>query len=256
MTCEAQFQWTSAFCSHAGLVRRKNEDACLDLPERGIWAVADGMGGHAFGDFASGSVIDALSNVEPPASLEQFAADVRNRLQHVNRQLRTEAQLRDVPVIGSTIAVLLAHDRRCCCLWAGDSRIYRYRDSALKLLTRDHSQVEEFRAMGNSAAKGAHLHLPRNTITRAVGAADTLELDEETLDVNDGDIFLLCSDGLSNEVSELEMRYTLITGNCRQASEALVDMALDHGGRDNISAIVARAEDLYSGEKTVLNPAL
>ena len=192
----------------------------------------------------------------PPASLGQFAAEVRNRLQHVNQQLRTEAQMRDVPVIGSTVAVLLAHERRCCCLWAGDSRIYLYRDSALKLLTRDHSQIEELKARGAFSLEEALLMLPRNIITRAVGASDTLELDEETLDVGDGDMFLLCSDGLSNEVSEQEMQYILLTRNCRQASEALVDLALDHGGRDNISAVVVRAEDLYSVEKTVLNPAL
>lgn len=256
VTCEAQFQWTSASCSHAGLVRPKNEDACLDKPEQGIWVVADGMGGHAFGELASSKLIEALTAVDPPASLERFVAEVRSRLQHVNRQLRTEAQKRNVPIIGSTAAVLLAHDRRCCCLWAGDSRIYLYRDGALKLLTRDHSQVEELRAMGNLAVKETLLRLPRNTITRAVGAADTLELDEETLDVSDGDMFLLCSDGLSNEVSEQEMQYTLLTGNCQQASEALVDLALDHGGHDNISAVVVRAEDLYSTETTVLNPAL
>lgn len=221
-----------------------------------MWAVADGMGGHAFGDFASRRLIDALNDAKPSASLEKFADDVRNRLQGVNRHLRTEAQVRAVPLIGSTVAVLLACGCQCRCLWAGDSRIYLYRGGALKLLTRDHSQAEEFKAMGNPAIEEALLHLPRNTITRAVGAADTLELDEETLEVNDGDMFLLCSDGLSNEVSEQEMCNALVCGNCRQASETLVDMALDHGGRDNISAVVVRAEDLYSAEKTVLNPAL
>lgn len=256
MTDANQFQWTSAACSHAGLVRQINEDACLDLPERGLWAVADGMGGHALGDFASRMVIEALDRIPAPDSLEKFIADARERLLIVNQQLRAEAAIRNAHIIGSTAVVLLTYNRYCGYLWAGDSRIYLYRDSHLKQLTRDHSQVEELMSSGTLSSVDAIHHVARNLITRAVGAADTLDLDEDTIKVNDGDMFLLCSDGLSNEVSEQEMRAAFVAGDCRQASEALIDMALQRGGRDNISAVVVRAEDLYSTEKTILNPAL
>lgn len=260
MTAEAavdtEFGWTSSSRTHVGLVRQINEDACLELPGRGLWAVADGMGGHALGDVASRMVVDTLGSLPPPESLTQFITDAADSLQSVNRQLRVEAATRDVQIIGSTVVVLLAFRQRCSCLWAGDSRIYLFRDGQLKMLTRDHSQIEELVFSGAISEEEAALHPARNLITRAIGASDILELDEQSMEVLDGDMFLLCSDGLSNEVSEAEMRTALISGNCRHASETLVDLALEHGGRDNISIVVVRAEDLNSTEKTVLNPAL
>ncbi|KIF81415.1 PP2C family protein-serine/threonine phosphatase [Noviherbaspirillum autotrophicum] len=261
MNAETQYRWTSASSSHAGMVRQKNEDACLDESERGLWAVADGMGGHAFGELASSMVVDALEDIVPPDSMAGLVAAARTQLQSVNTELRAEAASRDVMVIGSTVVVLLAYGRRCACLWAGDSRLYLYRAGQLRQLTRDHSQAEEYRAKsgfnsdGLAPASGLR-RVARNTITRAVGAADTLELEEEAIDACDGDMFLLCSDGLSNEVSELEICNALLPGDCLYASETLIDLALEHGGRDNISVIVVRAEDPDSDEQTVLNPAL
>lgn len=255
MTHASQFRWTSAARSHVGLVRTINEDAYLDQPERGLWVVADGMGGHARGDLASRMVVDALHDI-PPDALVKRVTDARDRLQAVNQQLRTEAAMRNVPIIGSTVVVLLACERHCAYLWAGDSRIYLCRGANLRRLTRDHSQVEELKSMGNRVAEAIISHAARNLITRAIGAADTLDLEEETMEINDGDMFLLCSDGLSNEVSEEEMRNALVPGNCRHASETLLDMALMRGGHDNISIVVARADDLGSSDKTVLNPAL
>jgi protein phosphatase len=254
MTDAMQFQWTSASCSHVGLVRQINEDACLDQAERGLWAVADGMGGHTLGDLASRLVVESLNQLPPAASLDKFMLDARDRLQTVNRQLRTEATNRNVRIIGSTVVVLLAHGRRCGYLWAGDSRIYLYRDKDLQRLTRDHSQIEELKARAHVEDEQALAHVARNLITRAVGVTDTLELDEDTMELNDDDIFLLCSDGLSNEVSEQEIRDALGSGNCLQATQRLIDLALQRGGHDNISIVTTRAKDLYGSEKTILNP--
>jgi protein phosphatase len=106
-----------------------------------------------------------------------------------------------------------------------------------------------------AAEETIHL-VARNLITRAVGVSDGLELDEETIEVQDGDIYLLCSDGLSNEVDEQDIRNALAVRDCRQSADALIDMALQNGGRDNVSAVVVRAMDLFSTEKTVLNPAV
>lgn len=252
-----KFQWTSASLSNVGLVRAINEDAFLDQPSRGLWAVADGMGGHARGDFASRMVIEALNNVPRSKSLAKLIAEARDRLQTVNRQLRIEAILQNVHIIGSTVVALIACDRNCGYLWAGDSRIYLCRNGSLRQLTRDHSQLEEVKSTGNLDADAIINRPARNLITRAVGAGDTLDLDEETLEVDNGDMFLLCSDGLSNEVSEQEMRSALVTSNCRQAADALIDLALMRGGRDNISVVVVHADDLGSSDdKTLLNPAL
>ena len=255
VTHTTQLQWMSASCSHVGLVRQINEDSCLDQPERGLWVVADGMGGHTLGDLASRMIVDAMSDMPPADSLASFAANTRAQLQAVNRSLRDEAALRNAQVIGSTVVVLLAYGGECAYLWAGDSRIYLYRNGRLLPLTRDHSQLEELRSSGNLNELTLSL-VGRNLITRAVGAADTLDIEEGTIEVRDGDMFLLCSDGLSNEVTEEEIRSALVAGDCRMASETLLDMALQHGGRDNVSVVVARAEDTATIEKTVMNPAL
>jgi protein phosphatase len=256
VTDAIEFRWTSASRSHVGLVRKINEDSCLDQAGRGLWAVADGMGGHTLGDLASRMVIESLNQLPPAPSLEKLIADARDRLQTVNRQLREEALLRNAHIIGSTVVVLLAQDGCCGYVWAGDSRIYLFRDGHLERLSRDHSQIEELKTHAGLSDEEALHHPARNLITRAVGVADTLDLDEEIMDVRDGDMFLLCSDGLSNEVSEQEIRNALAARNCRQAAEMLVDMALQRGGHDNITAVVVRADDLDSIEKTVLNPAL
>ncbi len=256
MTCETEFQWTSASRSHVGLIRQINEDSILDRAERGLWAVADGMGGHALGDVASRMIVDALASLPPSDSLAQTVAGVHGSLQAVNRLLLAEAALRNARVIGSTVVVLTARERYCTFIWAGDSRAYLYRNGQLRQLTRDHSQVEELKSIGSITSEDALHHPARNLITRAVGATDTLDLDEETIEVDDGDVFLLCSDGLSNEVSEQEMQNILAAGDCLLAAEALVDMALQGGGHDNISVVVVHARDMYSTEKTVLNPSL
>lgn len=256
MSSATRFRWASAARSHVGLVREINEDSFLDQPARGLWAVADGMGGHALGDVASRMVIDSLNGLQPHSSLRQFAAAVRLRLQEVNLQLNEEAARRDVLIIGSTVVVLFACGDHCGFLWAGDSRLYLYRNRRLKLLTRDHNQIEELRSRGELPPEDDFNYPAHNLITRAVGARDYLDLDEDIIKLNDGDMFLLCSDGLSNPVGEEDICAALMPGDCRQAAEELIELALDGGGRDNISVVVVRAEDLYSTDKTVLNPAL
>lgn len=251
-----QFHWTSAALSDVGLVRQLNEDSCLDQPARGLWAVADGMGGHARGDLASRMVIEALNTLPPSHNLTDSIAAARDQLLAVNHQLRQEAANQHVSIIGSTVVTLIASDRYCACLWAGDSRIYLYRDGNLRQLTRDHSQIEELKSLGNMR-HDMFVSLPaRNLITRAVGAHDSLALDEEILEVNDGDMFMLCSDGLSNEVTNQEICIALASGECLLAAEALMNMALMRGGHDNISIVVVRAEDMGANEKTVVNPLL
>jgi protein phosphatase len=251
----------SAARSDAGRVRDINEDACLDMPLDGHWAVADGMGGHAVGDLASRLVIDLLGELRQlpaDAGMTRSLAFARVQLQNANRQLRDEAARRLVSRIGSTVVVLIACDRFCGYLWAGDSRIYLVRQGQLRQLTRDHSQVEELRQLGRLTEEEARHHPAHHIITRAVGATDTLELDDDALEVVDGDVFLLCSDGLSNELTDDEICAALTETrplDCRRATDALVDLALARGGRDNITVVVAQAEDPLASDKTLLNPS-
>lgn len=266
------FCWSSATLSDVGLVRRLNEDACLDQPERGLWAVADGMGGHACGGTASRMVVDALAAIAPSpsaapaqapttapaAGLDLLVAAIHAQLALVNRQLRAAAGNHGA-IIGSTVVVLAAVDDDCAVLWAGDSRLYLVRAGSMVQLTRDHSQREARRTASDGApGDPGSPHAPAlpNVITRAVGAADLLALDEIRFTAQDGDMLLLCSDGLTNVVTDSEIHRILLSANCRYAAQALVALALQHGGRDNISVVIVSAEDCCSADKTVLNPAV
>lgn len=257
--------WTSASRTDVGCVRALNEDACLDRPEHALWAVADGMGGHTAGDFASETIVRALDSLHALGaadathssdSLDAFVSAARHALQGVNLQLREEAARRGVRMIGSTVALLMARGRECAWLWAGDSRLYLYRDARLDALTVDHSYVAELQAQGHLSAESARHHPSQHLITRAVGAASALALDEGRFDVRDGDRFLLCSDGLSNEVQAPEIARALEHDDCRLATDTLVEMALQAGGRDNITAVVIRVDDPGSADLTLVNPAV
>lgn len=250
-----QLRWTSAARTDTGLVRSNNEDAVLDRPARRLWAVADGMGGHAFGEIASRMTVEALDALPPEDALQQAVAAARVCLLEVNGLLVAEAAARNVPVIGTTLVLLLASGRTAVCVWAGDSRIYLCRGGSLHQLTRDHNQFEELQARNHLSPADASAYPGATMITRALGAAATIQLDEVQVQVSDGDIFLLCSDGLSNAVSPEAMFGALSGGDCAQAADTLVRLALEAGGRDNISVIVVRADDVEP-DQTVLNPSL
>ncbi|AOY97347.1 serine/threonine protein phosphatase [Cupriavidus sp. USMAA2-4] len=247
MRCASPFPWQSSACTDVGRVRLRNEDACLDLPGRGLWAVADGMGGHALGDYASQAVVAALAALPAPATLQDALRDARAALQRVNQALLDEAARRRVPCIGSTVVVLLACGApracRCACLWAGDSRLYALRDGHLSRITHDHNRAEELRARRLITAGQARHHPAQNLVTRALGAAATLETEEREIEAEAGTVFLLCSDGLSNELCDEDIASILAAcgDDCAQAARALVQAALERGGSDNVSAVVVRA---------------
>jgi protein phosphatase len=252
---EAQLRWTSAARTDIGLVRSNNEDMILDRPERRMWAVADGMGGHAYGEVASRMTVAALDALPAGEPLQQAVAQARVCLLDVNGALVAEAAARRVPVIGTTLVLLLASGRTGICVWAGDSRIYLCRGGSLLQLTRDHNQFEELQARNHLSPADALAYPGAAMITRALGASATLELDEIQVQVSDGDVFLLCSDGLSNAVSPEDMFGALSGGDCAQAADTLVALALAAGGRDNISVVVVRADEVEA-DTTVLNPSL
>ncbi len=239
---DSRFEWTSYCISHVGRVREVNEDACLSLPEKGLWVVADGMGGHDAGDVASWMVVDALRDVGGYDRFSEFVDDVEQRLQRVNTQLVEKArEIAAEATIGSTVVVLLAWGNHSVCLWAGDSRLYRYRGGRLVQLTRDHSEVEELIERGIVSRQNAGSHQLANVITRAVGAGSELFLDAELSEVMAGDRYLLCSDGLNKEVSDREIRECMATPNAEKICETLVNTALRRGCRDNITVLTTIA---------------
>lgn len=241
MSLQPTFLWSSAGRSHVGMVRVINEDACLALPQLGLWAVADGMGGHEAGDIASHMIVDTLQQIDPPDDWEHFLHSVREGLREVNQRLREEsAQRYQNRTIGSTVVVLLARETRCACLWVGDSRIYRLRDGQLQQLTRDHSHVQELVDQGLISAEDAQRHPLANVITRAVGSADELQVDEAVYPLQTGDMFLLCSDGLNKTVSDEEIAHLLAQSNhsCQEAVKAFIHLALMRDANDNVTTVV------------------
>lgn len=227
-------RWRSVSATHVGLVREVNEDAILDRPDLGAWAVADGMGGHAAGDLASQMLIEALGRLRVPADLSTFVEFAEHNILAVNDRLFDLARFRR-QIIGSTIVTLLMFDRHCAFLWAGDSRLYRLRDSALTQLTTDHSQVEQYVQRGLLSRADAQLHPDSNLITRAVGATPILYLDCDVAMMRVGDRYLLTSDGLDKHVHAEQIADGLRRFELAQCARHLVDLALAAGGTDNVS---------------------
>lgn len=248
--------WESAAESHVGKVREINEDSLLNRPDRGLWVVADGMGGHAAGDVASRLVIETLAAMDPPASLDEYVAAAKDCLTTVNHRLLQLSRQSAQGLSGTTVAALLAYGEQGAALWVGDSRVYQYRGGKLLQLSRDHSQLEEWIAHGLLERSQSKDHPASNVITRAVGAAEELEADIELIEVHPGDTFLICSDGLYNELNEREMALALNKRDCADAARQLLQIVLSRTARDNISVIVAHANDKCDASKTIVNPAV
>lgn len=242
--------WTSASGSHVGMVRKMNEDAYLELPERGLWVVADGMGGHKAGDVASQTIIHALRQVPPCSSLEDFITTVKKHLQEAHQRLRDESARRyQHRVIGSTVVVLLAYEDQGVCLWVGDSRIYRLQEGQLRQLTRDHSYVQDLIEQGLIKPQQASGHPMANVITRAVGSAEKLDIDVLTLPLQAQDTFLLCSDGLNKTVTDDEIAGLLAGGDNKKTVQMLIDLALARGADDNVTVMIVKIEGQGSGNQ-------
>jgi serine/threonine protein phosphatase PrpC len=237
-------EFESAIRSHVGCKRKMNEDAVLGRPDLGLWAVADGMGGHEAGEVASGMVVEGLAALTPGLPLEPLTASARVALAAVSARLAAMgAEGPQRRTIGSTVVALIAGPDAFACLWAGDSRAYRARDGAIAQLTRDHSLVQELVDAGELDAADAASHPNANIITRAVGAG-ALNLDCVTGDVRPGDAFLLASDGLTRLVGEDELLDALRAADLAAVADRLIETCLERGAPDNVSFVLLRAPAL------------
>jgi len=243
MTRSGVFAFSSCGRSHPGHARAVNQDAYLELPRFGVFAVADGVGGHQRGDTASKAVVDGIAGLLSAERPDDLAEAVRMRILEVNRQLYELArELGPDSIVGTTVAALVAEEGRCVCLWAGDSRIYGMRHGKLKRLTRDHSQVEQLVDQGYLTPDEALRHPHANVIYRAVGMSRDLEIDAVVYDLYAQDKFLLCTDGLTKEVKDQEISAVLAGGTCRENCRDLVDLALGRPCRDNVAVVVVDVE--------------
>jgi serine/threonine-protein phosphatase Stp1 len=229
--------------SHAGTKRSHNEDAYVDRPDTGMFAVADGAGGHQAGEVASGMIAEALEAIPSDLSAAELLAEVRLAIERTHVALREEAARRgpDV-VVASTVVVMLARGDHFACLWAGDSRAYLLRAGVLRQITRDHSLVQELLDAGAIGPDEAINHPRGNVITRAVGAeVDDFVLDKVSDRLVAGDRFLLCSDGLCKTVPEDQLAELLAAPNGMSPSESLLEAALALQVKDNVTAVAVEA---------------
>ncbi len=221
----------SAAASDVGRVRRVNQDAFLERPEVGVWAVADGLGGHRQGEVASRMVCDALADQWPQASFDEMIEGTRRRLEEVNAYLCPGGQdsLAEVDS-GSTVVTLHTRGQEYAVLWAGDSRVYHWRAGQLIQLTRDHSM--------EGSGFGEH---DTSVITRAVGGQPDLVVDGYSDRLEVGDRFLLCSDGLTRVVPESKIRDWMAHRDIRSAVDGLIAATLQAGAPDNVTVLIVEA---------------
>lgn len=225
-----------ACVTHRGRVRENNEDALCERPSASVWAVADGMGGHANGDWASAELARSLQDLALPEDFDSACMKIADQLHGVNQAIFAEAQQRGVQM-GSTIVVLHVAGNRFSVSWVGDSRGYLLRDGQLVQLTSDHSQVQELIDRGMLQPEEAKTHKMRHMLSRAIGVQEVVEVDIVVDQTEPGDVFLLCSDGLSGVLSDDEIGDILSRESPDVATRRLLDMVLDRGAPDNVTIV-------------------
>ena len=225
--------------THVGLRRKVSEDSLMVRTERGLWAVADGMGGHEAGDVASAKVAEALQSLPIVYSLDELTEAAIAALVGVNRDLINLARTVDSQrTIGSTVVGLAIAGDEFRCFWAGDSRAYRLRGSRIERLSRDHSLVQDLEDAGMLSPEDAEAHPNANVVTRAVGVVEDLKVDTVNGDARPGDQFLLASDGLTRLVDDDEIAEELSTKHLEDAADTLIEMVLARGAPDNVSMVI------------------
>lgn len=233
---DSEMKFRSVSRTHTGLVRSHNEDALVERSDIGLWAVSDGMGGHAAGDVASGLVVAAIRQL----SRDQLSPDgLRQTLEAVNDDLlaRSSAGGQD-RTMGATVTVLGSDGKNFFCLWAGDSRLYLLRNGKLSQLTRDHRFIQDLLDTGRITEAEARKHPRRNVITRAVGVAKELELDGCDGKIEPNDTFLLVTDGVTGACTDEEIVAAISGKTFDDAADELVRRCLDHGAPDNLTLLL------------------
>jgi len=235
--------------THAGRVRARNEDSCLVRTDIGLWAVADGMGGHEAGDLASLIVVQSLDAIAAPASAADLLAQCEARLFSANQQILALSQARQGATVGTTTAVLLVRDGHYACIWAGDSRVYLINHRGITQVSHDHSELEELIA-GGALSREEVQDWPNNAITRAVGVVADPEFEVVTGPAEPEDVFVICSDGLTRHVQDDEIQQHAATRLAQTACDDMLALALDRGGLDNVTIVIVRLLAPRSSEPT------
>lgn len=241
--------------SHVGRVRLRNEDALRVDAEHGWLILADGMGGYQGGDIAANLAVDVVvrclaRDAAVPRSVDGLARIARRAAEDANAEIRRVGVLRpELAGMGATLVLAIFLPDRMVCAHVGDSRLYRFGVDGLELLTRDHTLLQERVDAGMMRPEEARRSRYRGMLTRGLGVAPLVDADVAVHPVHEADIFLLCSDGLTDMLDDEEISSLLeLGGGLDELADRLVEAANANGGRDNVSVILARRQELAADD--------
>ncbi|MDJ0814478.1 MAG: Stp1/IreP family PP2C-type Ser/Thr phosphatase [Woeseiaceae bacterium] len=250
-----------------GRVRDHNEDAIGSDPELGLMVLADGMGGYNAGEVASGIAVQIVSElategvtrenrdeIDPHSGLMRQSIVLRDAVYRANKIIFQTAQSQThCEGMGTTIVAAMFYDNKISIAHVGDSRAYRVRGGAFEQLTLDHSLLQELVDRGFYSAEEAQRSTNRNYVTRALGVEPTVEVEVHEHEVLQDDIYLLCSDGLPDMVEDEDIHLTISTFNASLdiVGKQLIELANDHGGRDNVSVQLAQVIAPFAARKGI-----
>jgi protein phosphatase len=243
--------WDMAAGTDVGLIRVRNEDALRIFPNQGIVILSDGMGGHRAGDVASSMAVDVIASLLVPTDSKRQADDVfpvnpqflADSLDNANAAILNAArQQPNRSGMGATVVVASFHEQHFIAAHLGDSRLYRFSHGRLEQLTVDHTLAERYISEGIISRQQAHSWNGRNILLKALGIDETIAPDITEGAVRDDDLFLLCSDGLTDAVTDVDIEKLLRQNGdgLQQTVEQLIIAANNNGGPDNVSAVLVR----------------
>jgi protein phosphatase len=254
-----------ASATDPGIVRSHNEDSIAADAAKGLVVLADGMGGYNAGEVASGMATTVIMTElqrllderpaherDPATGVSRADSLLREQIAKANTSIYQAAQSQpQYAGMGTTLVAAMFHDNKVTVAHIGDSRLYRLRGEDFRQVTRDHSLLQEQIDSGMITPEQAKFSQNKNLVTRALGIDATVEPELHEYDTEVGDIYLLCSDGLNDMVSDEDMGMTLQTlaANLQLAAQQLVQMANDNGGRDNVSVILVRIAGDYAAPR-------
>jgi len=258
-------QISSSASTDVGSVRKNNEDSIGAWPEMGLFVVADGMGGHKGGEMASGITIDVIhkhmkssleslnkiGELDEETGYTQESLILESALSLANETIRSTGESQpQYQNMGTTVVGLIFYDNRFTVAHVGDSRLYRIRENEIEQLTLDHSLIEDLIARGFYTPEEASKSLNKNVLLRALGAEEDVKIDVLEDFALVGDIYVNCSDGLTNMVTDEQILKIVLDNqeNLEQATQTLVDTANENGGKDNISVILAKVDKEFSAK--------
>ena len=252
-----------------GKIRDHNEDAIGSQPEIGLWVLADGMGGYNAGEVASGIAVKTIIDLVTAACKTEKRGEIesgtgymrqtivlRDAILRANKVINQTAQSQpQCEGMGTTLVASLFYDNKVSIAHVGDSRMYRLRGNRFEQITMDHSLLQELVDRGFYSQEEAQRSTNRNYVTRALGVEANVEVEVQEIEVQKGDYFLMCSDGLPDMVEDEDIHLTISTfsNDVRTVGEQLIKLTNDNGGRDNVSVILVRVADAFPAQGGVLS---